>query len=126
MDRYCTQMNTSDNHDEQSSAVKLASGSYDLIQKDLGIADELDFDPGEDPFGQLHAFLTPRIQHLLDHDFGYLINAMYRIDISEEVLKEILEHSKPGQIASDIAERVIAREKMKMETRMMYSGNKKM
>ena len=118
-------MKASEGDDKQINEMKLASGSYDLIQKDLGIADELDFGTGEDPFGQLHAFLTPRIQYLLDHDFGYLINAMYRIDISEEVLKEILELSKPGNIASDIAERVIIREKMKMKTRMKYSGNKK-
>ncbi len=62
-----------------------------------------------------------QIQYLIDHDFGRLINAMYRIDVQEMHVKEILEKSDPGKIAANLALRVIEREKSKVITRMRYS-----
>jgi len=100
--------------------IQLAAGSLNLIKKDLGLENDFDLSD-EDPFAQLHDFLTKQVQYLLDHDFGRLLNAMYRIDISEQRVKEILNLAEPPEIASKLADAIILREKQKMITRLKYS-----
>lgn len=101
--------------------IELAEKSLQLISKDLGLTETPDLQRSEDPFLLLEQFLTRQIQYLLDHDFGYLLNALYRIDILEEKVKEILELSPPEEIAETLAKNVIKREKEKVAARIWYS-----
>jgi len=94
--------------------------SYQLIQKDFGLEDALQIEEETDAFNQLEDFLTQQVNHLLDHDFGRLLNALYRIDIPEHQVKELLHHSKQGEMARDIARAIIEREKQKVITRQQY------
>lgn len=100
---------------------KLAMGSYELARKDMGLAEPLDLEGVDQPLDRLHEFLTKRIQYLLDHDFGHLINAMYRVDIPENQVKEVLEMAEPGQIAAQLASVVISREQSKVLSRAKYA-----
>ena len=62
--------------------------------------------------------LAKLIRHLLNNDFERLINGLYRIDVSEEKVKQAL--SASGDIAEEIATLIIRREMQKVETRKKY------
>lgn len=100
--------------------ITLAERSFQLIRKDFGFRDELDFQNGEDPWTLLHAFLVQRVDYLLDNDFNALLNALYRIDIPQEKVTELLYHSESGTISSALASAIIDREKQKVVTRLKY------
>jgi hypothetical protein len=95
-----------------------------LISKDLSIdPNELEVAEKEN-LEDLHKQLTLLVRKLLDQDFQFLMNAMYRIDISENDLAEALNTPNPENVASEIASLVIRREMKKMETRKKYSSGK--
>ena len=100
---------------------KLVLGSYQLICKDFGLAEELPAKPAEMSFEQLHILLTKQVRFMLDNEFERLLSALYRIDLAEEQVKKILHTEKPENVASSLAEAIINREKSKMITRMTYS-----
>ena len=96
----------------------IVTQSYELIRKDLGLEEEWGFEDSNNTFDRLEEFLTHQIKYLLDHDFGRLLNALYRVDISEGTLKQILAHN--DHVARDLARAVIAREKQKVLTRLKH------
>lgn len=98
-------------------------GSYELIRKDLQLEESFQ-SSGEVGFEALHVFLTRRVQELLNHDFAHLLNALYRIDIPQNRVEEILNCSAPEMLASELSRAIIEREKQKMITRLKYSGQK--
>ncbi len=90
-----------------------------LITKDLGLApSELD---DTSNLSELEAKLTKVVQYLLDRDFQRLVNAMYRIDLSESQFKEILATAEPELVASSLAKAILNRELEKAELRRKYS-----
>ena len=100
--------------------VTLVRRSYQLIRKDLGLEEQLEFEEGKNEFDRLEDFLTKQINNLLDHDLNRLLNALYRIDIPENRVKNLLQHSKQGEIARNVAKAIIEREKQKVITRQQY------
>lgn len=103
---------------------QLAKDSLQLIGKDLRIDETLPVLSGEDPLNELKLYLTKVIQYLLDYDFSGLLNAMYRVDLAEEQVSKVLEHSEPKKIAENLAVAIIEREKAKVITRNTYSSGK--
>lgn len=71
-------------------------------------------------FEQLEQRLTRLINQLLDKDMTRLLNAFYRIDISEDKFKKILTTESPSNIAKTLAQEVISRELKKVMTRQKY------
>ena len=69
----------------------------------------------------LKSHLSGVIAHLLQSDFQSLLNIMYRLDISEDKLKEALNTKIPS---ISIAELVISRELEKIKTRALYRSKK--
>lgn len=100
--------------------VTLLKHSYQLIRKDLGLEEQLEFKDGEKESDRLEDFLTEQVNYLLDHDLNRLLNALYRIDIAENHVKDLLQHSKQGEIARNVAKAIIEREKQKVITRQQY------
>lgn len=100
--------------------VTLADKSFQLIKKDFGLEEDLIFEGQENAFDRLEFFLTSQINHLLDSDFNRLLNALYRIDISERKVQEVLNQSPQGTIANKLANAIIEREKQKVITRLKY------
>jgi hypothetical protein len=93
--------------------------SAQLIIKDFGLedaefADALSLDT-------LESQLTKVVQYLLDKDFLRLINIMYRIDLPESTVKEILANEAPNQIAASLAKQILVRELQKAALRQKYS-----
>ena len=64
--------------------------------------------------------LTRIISYLLEKDFQRLMNGLYRIDVSEQKVNEVLNQSAPDLIAKNIAELILERELKKVETRLKY------
>jgi hypothetical protein len=99
--------------------VTLITKSYQLIRKDLGLEEELEMKE-ETSLDFLTTYLERQINYLLDHNFSKLINAMYRIDIPDYKVNEILHSSKSGELALNLAKAIIEREKQKVITRLQY------
>ena len=72
---------------------------------------------------ELKEKLEKIVAYLLDNDFERLLNAMYRLDISEEKFKMALSGLSGNSISKEITELIIEREVKKLETRAKYSGS---
>lgn len=104
----------------EMNEVTLVKESYQLILKDFGLEDDKEIKEVEMAFDWLEDFLVRQVNYLLDHDFNHLLNALYRIDISENQVKNLLELSSSEEIALNIARAIIEREKQKVITRARY------
>ncbi len=91
-----------------------------LISKDLGI--ESDRLLKKSSLEDLKLALIRILNHFLDTDMSRLVNALYRIDISESKVKQILAISESNQIGNELAELIINRELQKIETRKKYGS----
>lgn len=65
----------------------------------------------------LHEQMTAAVQHLIDSDFQKLIQILYRVDVSEAKLKNLLSTSEAFDPANAIASLIIERQMEKMKTR---------
>lgn len=100
--------------------LSLATQSFQLIRKDLGLEESISFDGKEHPLDWLEECLTRQVSYLLDHDMERLLNALYRIDAHEAEVKALLHASPPELMAANLAHAIIAREKQKVITRQQY------
>jgi len=100
--------------------VTLAQRSYQLVRKDFRLEEELSFEGIDNAFDRLEDYLTKQVNYFLDHDLNRLLNALYRIDISEEKVKQLLHQSNQGMIATNLSRAIIEREKQKVITRLKY------
>jgi len=101
--------------------ITVAQESLQLIKRDLGLEDDIRLEGAADPDERLHAWLEKRIRHLLDHDFNGLLNALYRVDIPEDQLKQLLALTPTADLSAALTRTVLLREKQKVETRRKYS-----
>ena len=73
---------------------------------------------------ELQQKLAVYINGLIQTDFQKLVAILYRVDVDENKLKNILK-TEPGKDAADIiAGLIIEREMQKIETRKRFSGKK--
>jgi hypothetical protein len=95
----------------------------ELIESDLKV--ELNFSLEEQKGADwLLGELQRVIGYLLDHDFQRLLNALYRIDVSEQKIKKILATADPDQLSIAIAHEVLIREKQKLFYRQKYRSDR--
>ena len=99
---------------------RIARESLQLIKKDLHLDEELEFEGSEAPIDRLRDYLVFQLQYLINTDFERLINALYRIDLSENVVNKILTTSPSDRMAVDLAEAIIDRTSQKIVTRERY------
>ncbi|MGK7390032.1 MAG: hypothetical protein ACNS60_06765 [Candidatus Cyclobacteriaceae bacterium M2_1C_046] len=86
-----------------------------LLKKDFDFEVQ-NFNSREEMKKQLSAFLNI----LLNKDFERLLQGLYRIDVSEQKVKEILHVGSPENIADNLAELILNRQLQKATTRMQY------
>ena len=89
----------------------------DLTNKDFTVKLEL---PAKAEFVDLHQLLSKAIKELLEQNFEGLLQALYRIDVSEQKVQQAF--ASEGDVADTIAELIIEREIQKVETRKKYSN----
>ncbi|MTI38149.1 hypothetical protein [Fulvivirga lutimaris] len=92
-----------------------------LIIKDFSL-EETDLPEGISKIDELKVALKKIVSYLLDRDMSRLLLALYRIDVSEKKVKQVLAEAEPGKIAESITDLIIERELQKVETRIKYSG----
>ena len=81
--------------------------------------------PEKISYEELHTLLTASINDLIKNDFEKLITYLYRIDVSEQKLKLLLQQ-KPGEDAGNIiATLIIERQAQKIKTRKQFSEQNK-
>ena len=103
---------------EPFELIKDLNRSYELQ-----LADHLSLD-------QLEALLAEKINALIRGDFGALLQLLYRVDVSEAKLRELLRGAEAGQGQENtgedagkiIARLIMERQWQKIETRRRFSG----
>lgn len=68
-----------------------------------------------DSYQQLHKTLSQVINHLITNDFARFISVLYRLDISEKKVKELLSNEMNIPAGDTIAELIIQRQITKIE-----------
>ena len=71
---------------------------------------------------QLISELTPVVRKMLDQSFEQLIHILYRIDLSESKVVELIEKSAPDRLAELLTEAIVDRQLEKIELREKYRG----
>lgn len=104
-----------------SSSKDLISG-LTLFEKDFQLEKSYLNLEGRKEIAYDQAFLLIMrvVEDLMTKDFKQLINVLYRIDVSEEKLKEALALSTDNP-ASVITKMILERQLQKVETRKKYS-----
>lgn len=72
---------------------------------------------------ELRSKLSDYINSLITKDFSRLIAILYRLDISERNLKELLQEQPQTNAGNIIADMIIERQLQKIETRKKYFSN---
>jgi len=85
-----------------------------IISKDFDIEENLSED-------QLREVLIEAFAYLVDNDFPKLIQILYKADVDQYKLKELLETADGSSSAEVIADVYIARQMAKLETWKKYS-----
>ena len=67
--------------------------------------------------------LSEAINYLIQHDFSRLVQILYRVDISESKLKEMLALNPGRDAGLIIAELVVEREREKILSRLQNNRN---
>ena len=83
-----------------------------LLQKEL-LADLLD------PLNEMELLLQvqEKVNELIEHDFGKLVNILYRIDVSEQKLKHLLQSNGDKDAAAIISRLIVERQIEKIKSR---------
>lgn len=72
-------------------------------------------------FEKLQQELAAFVNHLINTNFEKLISLLYRIDISEAKLKELLQQNEDKNAGEIIAALIIERQQQKIKTRQLFS-----
>jgi hypothetical protein len=63
------------------------------------------------------------INHLLVYDFNKVIQILYRVDVNEQKLKELLQSNAQTDAAIIIADLLIERQEEKLKTKETFQSN---
>lgn len=74
------------------------------------------------PTNDFREQLTHLINELINDDFNALVQLLYRIDVSETKLKNLLNQQKDIDASSIIADLIIERQLQKIATKKQFSG----
>jgi hypothetical protein len=67
--------------------------------------------------------LIEYINHLLLYDFNKLVQILYRVDVNEKKLKELLQQNANTDAAVIIADLLIQRQEEKIKTKETFKSN---
>lgn len=72
----------------------------------------------------LKEHLSNKIGEMMEKDFDRFLNNMYRIDVSESKVRNILNNSPLGTIPEQLAELIIERQLQRIKTQRLYKEGK--
>jgi hypothetical protein len=100
---------------------------HDLLKKDLEIDENESLISGDESadLNTLHKKLAILVAYLMENDMHRLLNAMYRLDVSEIKFHEAMQSMSREEAALRIADLIIEREMQKVKTRLHYKKHRK-
>ena len=69
---------------------------------------------------ELLKLIEELVTELVNHDFERLLLMLYRLDVSEQKVKQAIDTAGPANASRNIAELILAREKEKAVSREQY------
>jgi len=69
----------------------------------------------------LYQALIDKINHLLTHDFNQLISILYRMDISDKKLQQLLQQEEGQDAAVIILQLMVERQEQKIKSRQAFT-----
>jgi hypothetical protein len=66
---------------------------------------------------ELKEKLAVHINHLINHDFQKLVSLLYRVDVNENKMRDLLQQKEGENAAALIADLIIERQLQKIESR---------
>ena len=99
----------------------------ELLNKDLQLDENesLAKDDETIDLNTLHKKLALLVAYLMENDMHRLLNAMYRLDVSEARFHQAMQSLSREEAAIRVADLIIEREMQKVKTRMHYRKHKK-
>lgn len=99
----------------------------ELLSKDLQLDEEEALVGGDESIdlNTLHEKLSLLVAYLLEKDMHRLLNAMYRLDVSEQKFHDAMLSESKQEAAIRIADLIIEREMQKVKTRLEYRKHRK-
>lgn len=88
------------------------------LSKDLSIANESL--PARADLKFIREYLTEKVKQLMSRDFDRFLNNLYRIDVDESRVHEILYAKDKTSIPEKLADLIIERQLLRIKTQMMY------
>lgn len=103
---------------------QLTHNTLQLVQQHLQIShDEILGEQSQfSKLEELKEQLYKMVLYLLDYDLNRLINAVYRIDLNEELFKQAMNQPSKEEIANQVTELIIEREIQKVHLREKYKN----
>lgn len=98
------------------SATRIISRDFNLDPDKTGFS-ELD---GVDLMNRVKEVLTQEIDYLIGHDMDRLLWILYRLDVDEGRLRQLIADIPPADASGLIADLIIERQLEKAETRAKY------
>lgn len=69
---------------------------------------------------KLRDWLQNRIGYMLDHETDLLLSTLYRLDIDEHKIKQVLQKGAQVPVASGLADLVLDRQRERHQTKKTY------
>ncbi|MGK9475689.1 hypothetical protein [Melioribacter sp. OK-6-Me] len=104
------------------SDVDIYSELVNTLNKDFSL-DETNL-PAKNDIEFIRVYLVEKIKELMARDYGRFINNLYRIDVDEAKVNEILYDRNKTAIPARLADLIIERQLLRIKTRMMYRNGK--
>ena len=92
-----------------------------IPDKIIAVTNSIQVTPSNDLRNQLISF----INELINIDFNALVQLLYRIDVDEKKLKELLKQNENTDAALIIADLIISRQLQKIETKKQFNQREK-
>ena len=94
----------------------------DTIQLSQSLNKDLSLElPEKLSYEELHTRLSAHINDLIKNDFEKLVAYLYRIDVHEQKLRQLLQQHPEENAGNIIADLVIERQLQKIKTRQQFS-----
>ena len=94
--------------------------SIDEKELRLQLAQYMEINAPENNFGEFETQLAAKINQLVNEDFNKLISILYRLDIDEHLLKNLLQDANANDAGTIIAGMVIQRQLQKNKSRREF------
>lgn len=104
-----------DNKELYTALIAKLSKDFSLEGGSLPVAADLTL---------IKEFLVKRINELMSRDYERFLNSLYRIDVSESKVQNILHSKDKTTVTEKLADLIIERQMLRLKTQFLYKQGK--